>query len=58
MSIFRETETTANDEELQVRNNQDHARTFDPDGTRLLKEILKEMKKTNTLLSLIYGEEI
>lgn len=58
MSTFRQITATTADEELQVRNNQDHQRVFDPENRKLLLEILDELKKMNIQLSLMTEEEL
>jgi hypothetical protein len=45
-------------DEIQVRNLQDHQRTYDPDQVYYQKKILEELKKMNIQLSLITGEEL
>ena len=44
-------------DEIQVRNLQDHQRTYDPDANETLKEILAELKKMNQQFIFITGEE-
>jgi hypothetical protein len=43
---------------MQTRNGQSHARTFDLDSLMLLTEILYEIKKMNTQLALITEQEL
>jgi hypothetical protein len=54
MSNLRKSDST----ELQERNAQKHSRTYDPDQVYYQKKILEELKKMNTQLSLITGEEL
>lgn len=54
MSNLRKTDES----ELQTRNGQDHQRVFAPETTRLLTELLEEIKKMNVQMSLITGEEL
>ena len=54
-NVIKNTVTT--DDELQVRNAQDHARVYDPTNDMLLVEILNELKKMNQQLQFITDEE-
>lgn len=57
-NVFNEVKSTTTSEELETRNNQDMARVSDPDTQRILVQILKELQKMNTQLSLITEEEL
>lgn len=48
------TATTAADE-LQTRNGLEHQRVYDPDSSKLLKEILYELKLNNHYLAVVTG---
>ena len=54
-NVIKNTVTT--DDELQVRNGQDHTRVYDPTNDMLLVEILNELKKMNQQLQFITDEE-
>lgn len=58
MSNIRNQTVTTTEDELQVRDSTQHQRVFDPVNNQLLIEILSELKKMNTQLSLITDEEI
>jgi hypothetical protein len=49
--------TTSADEELQVRNGQDHTRVFDPVAEQWQIEILQELRAIRSQLQIITGEE-
>ena len=50
--------TTTTPDELQVRNELDHKRVYDPDSEALLSKILIELQKMNVQFSIITDEEI
>lgn len=56
--LTRSVETVSTDNELQVRNGQDHQRVYDPLAVNLLTDILTELKKLNTQLSFITDAEL
>jgi hypothetical protein len=45
------------DDELQVRNGQDHTRVFDPVAEQWQIEILQELRAIRSQLQIITGEE-
>jgi len=56
-NVIKNTVSTTTPDELQVRNNQDHARVFDPLVYGVLLKVLKELGNIkDELISIKEGE--
>lgn len=57
MSVIRNVTTTTTPDELQVRDNQDHKRVYDPNLYALLEQVLNELVNIKTeLINIKEGE--